>query len=217
VQPRQRVALQALSNPKPVYAATVTDKVKNITSSADAADVIPVCVCVPSALKRPMTPSERFLGFQQPTDGVAPIKRSQPLPTPKPAVRKPLDLDVELPGLADSLRDAPLDLLIVGCGPAGLGTANLASERGLKVGLIDPYPLSRWPNNYGVWVDEFLELGFEDCFNKTWDKAAVVGLGPEGTESMKLDRPYGQVNRDKLKTKLMLKCAPVSSLLDARV
>lgn len=170
VQPRQRVALQALSNPKPVYAATVTDKVKNITSSADAADVIP------------------------------------PLPTPKPAVRKPLDLDVELPGLADSLRDAPLDLLIVGCGPAGLGTANLASERGLKVGLIDPYPLSRWPNNYGVWVDEFLELGFEDCFNKTWDKAAVVGLGPEGTESMKLDRPYGQVNRDKLKTKLMLKC-----------
>lgn len=116
-----------------------------------------------------------------------------------------MELGVELPTLSAAPRELPLDLLIVGCGPAGLGTANLASQRGLRVGLIDPYPLSRWPNNYGVWVDEFLELGFEDCFNKTWDKAAVVGLGADGTETMKLDRPYAQVNRDKLKLKLMHK------------
>ena len=30
--------------------------------------------------------------------------------------------------------------------------------RGLRVALVDPRPLARWRNNYGVWVDEFEAL-----------------------------------------------------------
>lgn len=49
-----------------------------------------------------------------------------------------------------------LDLVIVGCGPAGLSLAAESAKRGLSVGLIGPdVP---FVNNYGVWVDEFQGL-----------------------------------------------------------
>lgn len=65
VQPRQRVALQALSNPKRVHTVTtVTEKGNTITSSAHAADVVPVCVCMPRLLCNVrMIPSERLPRF----------------------------------------------------------------------------------------------------------------------------------------------------------
>lgn len=49
--------------------------------------------------------------------------------------------------------ECTLDLIVVGCGPAGLGLAAEAAKKGLSVGLIGPdVP---FVNNYGVWVDEF--------------------------------------------------------------
>ena len=36
---------------------------------------------------------------------------------------------------------------------------------------MDPNPLAHWPNNYGVWCDEFEALGLDDCFEYKWDKA----------------------------------------------
>lgn len=55
---------------------------------------------------------------------------------------------------------------------------------------MDPSPLSPWPNNYGVWVDEFEALGFQDCFHKTWPMASVY-LSEQKVKY--LDRPYAQV------------------------
>ncbi|MCH97591.1 Lycopene epsilon cyclase [Trifolium medium] len=46
-----------------------------------------------------------------------------------------------------------LDLVVIGCGPAGLALAAESGKLGLKVGLIGPdLPFT---NNYGVWEDEF--------------------------------------------------------------
>jgi choline dehydrogenase-like flavoprotein len=47
------------------------------------------------------------------------------------------------------------DLVIDGAGPAGLAVAQRVSAAGYRVCIIDPDPLAAWPNNYGVWVDEF--------------------------------------------------------------
>lgn len=46
-----------------------------------------------------------------------------------------------------------MDLVVIGCGPAGLALAAESAKLGLKVGLIGPdLPFT---NNYGVWEDEF--------------------------------------------------------------
>lgn len=51
------------------------------------------------------------------------------------------------------LGDATLDLVVVGCGPAGMCLAAEAAKEGLSVGLVGPdLP---FVNNYGVWTDEF--------------------------------------------------------------
>ena len=101
---------------------------------------------------------------------------------------------IELPELTESSRLDRFDLVIVGCGPAGLSAADRASSKGLRVALIDPTPLKRWQNNYGVWVDEFANIGLTDCFNKVWPRAKVVidDARPDGIDLL---RPYGQVNR----------------------
>lgn len=52
-----------------------------------------------------------------------------------------------------SIGDGALDLVVIGCGPAGLALAAESAKLGLKVGLIGPdLPFT---NNYGVWEDEF--------------------------------------------------------------
>lgn len=52
-----------------------------------------------------------------------------------------------------STSDSVLDLVVIGCGPAGLSLAAESAKKGLKVGLIGPdLPFT---NNYGVWEDEF--------------------------------------------------------------
>ena len=67
--------------------------------------------------------------------------------------------------------------------------------------LVDPSPLSPWRNNYGVWVDEFQALGHGDCFTQAWPAARVRLTSPE--PGLLLDRPYAQVDRGKLKDKLL--------------
>lgn len=51
------------------------------------------------------------------------------------------------------LADETLDLVVVGCGPAGMCLAAEAAKQGLNVGLVGPD--MPFVNNYGVWTDEF--------------------------------------------------------------
>lgn len=60
-----------------------------------------------------------------------------------------------------------------------------------------------WPNNYGVWVDEFESLNLESCLDKIWPMASVH---VNDSKTKFLDRPYGRVSRKKLKTLLLERC-----------
>ncbi|KAI5056149.1 hypothetical protein GOP47_0029670 [Adiantum capillus-veneris] len=105
--------------------------------------------------------------------------------------------------LFDTCKNALVDLIVVGAGPAGLSVAKHASASGLSVCCIDPAPQSIFPNNYGVWVDEFEAMDLSDCLDHTW-QSAVVYIDDETKKS--LDRPYGRVNRRQLKAKMMECC-----------
>ncbi|XP_057983857.1 lycopene beta cyclase, chloroplastic/chromoplastic [Malania oleifera] len=112
------------------------------------------------------------------------------------------NLEFELP-MYDPSRGVVVDLAVVGGGPAGLAVAQQVSEAGLSVCSIDPSPKLIWPNNYGVWVDEFEAMDLLDCLDTTWSGAVVFiddGLRKD------LNRPYGRVNRKHLKSKMMQKC-----------
>ncbi|CAI8613866.1 unnamed protein product [Vicia faba] len=112
------------------------------------------------------------------------------------------NLDFELP-LFDSTKGTVVDLAVVGGGPAGLAVAQQVSEAGLSVCAIDPNPRLIWPNNYGVWVDEFEAMDLLDCLDKTWSGAVVY---IDNKTKKDLHRPYGRVNRKLLKSKMLQKC-----------
>ncbi|XP_062117948.1 lycopene beta cyclase, chloroplastic/chromoplastic-like [Humulus lupulus] len=112
------------------------------------------------------------------------------------------NLDFELP-LYDPSKGLVVDLAVVGGGPAGLAVAQQVSEAGLTVCSIDPCPKLIWPNNYGVWVDEFEAMDLLDCLDTTWS-GAVVYINEKSKKD--LDRPYGRVNRKLLKSKMLQKC-----------
>ncbi|KAF8403597.1 hypothetical protein HHK36_011701 [Tetracentron sinense] len=118
-----------------------------------------------------------------------------------PETRKE-NLEFELP-MYDPSKGLVVDLAVVGGGPAGLAVAQQVSEAGLSVCSIDPSPKLVWPNNYGVWVDEFEAMDLLDCLDKTWS-GAVVYIDDHSKKY--LGRPYGRVNRKQLKSKMMQKC-----------
>lgn len=70
-------------------------------------------------------------------------------------------------------RTDKLDLIVAGAGPSGIAVAERVSAAGYKVCVVDPAPLAHWPNNYGVWVDEFEAMGLDDCLEIIWSKAKV--------------------------------------------
>ncbi|KAL2331912.1 hypothetical protein Fmac_019493 [Flemingia macrophylla] len=111
-------------------------------------------------------------------------------------------LDFDLPWFHPSDRTT-FDVLIIGAGPAGIRLAEQVSLSGVKVCCVDPDPLHMWPNNYGVWVDEFESLGLQDCLDKTWPMACVY---LSDTKTKYLDRSYGRVGRRRLKEKLVQGC-----------
>ncbi|CAM6129279.1 unnamed protein product [Calypogeia fissa] len=119
-----------------------------------------------------------------------------------PKVNPQKSLSYDLP-IFDSRKNALVDLVVVGGGPAGLAVAQRVSAEGLKVLCIDPEPRSVWPNNYGVWVDEFEAMDLLDCLDYTWS-SAVVYL--DDKKKKILERPYGRVNRTRLKSKMIEQC-----------
>jgi len=97
------------------------------------------------------------------------------------------------------------EVTVVGAGPAGLGVAARLAGFGAKVAVVAPALQSPWPNNYGVWIDEFRAMGLEECVDHVWEQA-VVQLNTGSEYTRQLNRPYGRVDRKKLKTKLMQEC-----------
>ncbi|KAL5728706.1 lycopene epsilon-cyclase [Ranunculus cassubicifolius] len=97
--------------------------------------------------------------------------------------------------------ESVLDLVVIGCGPAGLALASEAAKQGLKVGLIGPdLPFT---NNYGVWEDEFKDLGLERCIEHAW-RDTIVYLDNENP--VLIGRAYGRVSRHLLHEELLKRC-----------
>ncbi|KAF8388789.1 hypothetical protein HHK36_025469 [Tetracentron sinense] len=100
-----------------------------------------------------------------------------------------------------SIGDSILDLVVIGCGPAGLSLAAESSKLGLNVGLIGPdLPFT---NNYGVWEDEFKDLGLEDCIEHVW-RDTIVYL--DNDDPVLIGRAYGRVSRHLLYEELLKRC-----------
>ena len=56
----------------------------------------------------------------------------------------------------------PVDVLVLGGGPAALCIASELNQRGVDVSGIAPDPIDApWPNTYGIWADELKVLGLE--------------------------------------------------------
>ncbi|KAL0552900.1 hypothetical protein IC582_012033 [Cucumis melo] len=117
----------------------------------------------------------------------------------------------ELPPI--SIGNGVLDLVVIGCGPAGLALAAESAALGLKVGLIGPdLPFT---NNYGVWEDEFKDLGLEGCIEHVWPDTVIY---LDDKDPVLIGRAYGRVSRHLLHEELLKKCIKSGvSYLNSRV
>ena len=101
------------------------------------------------------------------------------------------------------LQDAvtTFDVAVVGCGPGGLGLAAALAAQGLRVALVGQD--APWPNNYGVWADEFEALGLAGTLDRTWaDAVCYFGEGRE----VRVGRAYARVARGALRAELARRC-----------
>ena len=73
----------------------------------------------------------------------------------------------------------PVDVLVLGGGPAALCIAAELNQRGVAVAGIAPDPVDNpWPNTYGIWADELKMVGLEHLLEHRWsDTVSYFGAG----------------------------------------
>lgn len=104
----------------------------------------------------------------------------------------------------DNIDEKIFDVVVCGAGPAGLLLAKELSQRNLKVAVVDPALDKPWPNNYGVWMDEADHFGYAACCDRVWNQVGIQF--DEATPELVLTRPYGRIDRKRLKGLLMDEC-----------
>lgn len=109
-------------------------------------------------------------------------------------------------GLASEQASPLYDVIVIGAGPAGLSLAASLGLEGLSVCCVDGALDKPWPNHYGVWMDEFTRVGYEECASASYDTTVVHAGGGSGGR-ISLPRAYLRVDRVMLKKRLMEQCA----------
>ena len=82
--------------------------------------------------------------------------------------------------LPDNLAGAdPVEVLVLGGGPAALCITSELNQRGVAVAGLAPEPVDApWPNTYGIWADELKAVGLEHLLEHRWsDTASYFGAG----------------------------------------
>ncbi|XP_064948063.1 lycopene epsilon cyclase, chloroplastic-like isoform X3 [Musa acuminata AAA Group] len=129
--------------------------------------------------------------------------------------RKPMEKQSKIAEKLSPISSAAstLDLIVIGCGPAGLSLAAESAKKGLQVGLIGPdLPFT---NNYGVWEDEFKDLGLESCIEHVWHDTIVY---LDSNDPILIGRAYGRVSRHLLHEELLRRCQEYGVMyLDSKV
>ena len=91
-----------------------------------------------------------------------------------------------------------MQVVIAGCGPAGLFAATACAELGLQTLIVSPSPRDHWPQRICVWKDEWPEE-LQNCLAQEWEKPRVI-ITDDAQRT--LPRTYAQVDNDVLQTSL---------------
>ncbi len=93
----------------------------------------------------------------------------------------------------------PVDVLVLGGGPAALCIASELNQRGVAVAGIAPDPVDDpWPNTYGIWADELKAVGLEQLLEHRWsDTVSYFGKGGSTAQDQSLAHgiDYGLFDR----------------------
>ena len=93
----------------------------------------------------------------------------------------------------------PVDVLVLGGGPAALCIASELNQRGVAVAGIAPDPVDDpWPNTYGIWADELKAVGLEQLLEHRWsDTVSYFGKGGSTAQHQSLAHgiDYGLFDR----------------------
>eukprot|EP01084_Bolivina_argentea_P176458 305365_1 len=77
-------------------------------------------------------------------------------------------------------------------------------RQGLSVTVVGPD--APFTNNYGVWYDEFEELGLAHTLEHVYDRARIWIDDNDDAAGRVLDRTYAQVDRKALREELIAQC-----------
>lgn len=104
----------------------------------------------------------------------------------------------------------PLQVLVIGAGPAALAIAAELADRGVRLaGLAAADPAAPWANTYGIWGDEVDALGLGHLLAHRWrDTVSHFGSGGlDDSGSTRHGRDYGLFDKARLQAFWLDRCA----------
>ncbi len=97
-----------------------------------------------------------------------------------------------------SFDGSPLQVAVVGAGPAGRWLASELARRQVAVALVDPRIDKPWPNTYGVWIDELADLPQSVPMQRTFPRVSLRLNDQDPT----LERAYGLIDNQAFQRQL---------------